>query len=232
MCGLFGYIGSRPFVAEKLEAIARGAASRGPHGFGLWWSTERRGVGDAYRARGPLEDDLGSLARIDARSVAVLGHARLVTTGTDLDDIASYQPLLVDTIAGRAERGQITIAHNGTVPDPPFYEKMYDLTRKTDNDSEIIAAFAADTHGDFFDRMALALAATQGDRRPYAILAHLNGKLFVARRRHPLYWRSYEGGIYVCSRRFSGAEEIPESVGAMFDPSVSTNVPVREREVA
>lgn len=231
MCGLFGYIGTEPFVPEKLEAIARGAASRGPHGFGFWWSEKGRGFGGSYRARGPLEDNLGSLTEIYPQSVAVLGHARLVTTGTDLDDITSYQPLSAETTAGRAEQGEITIAHNGTVPDPPWYERLYNLERKTANDSEIIVAFAADTHGDFFDRMATSVAATQGERRAYALLAHLGGKLFVARRRHPLYWRAHEGGFYICSRRFDGATEIADSVGTLFDPAHDTEKPVREREV-
>lgn len=185
MCGVFGFIGSRP-DPDLVKQLGYLAGTRGPHGYGVATRTK------SWTERIHIHDALDRLEGIDE---TFIGHARLATFGNH------FQPIVGEEYA---------IAHNGNVYNFKELAGQYGLTLKTDCDSEIWLRMVESFDGPLVQRVEKAAAVAD---TPATVLLVLAGDSIVAYRlKHPLYVGSRPEGIYFCSRPFPGAELMEEGV--------------------
>jgi len=124
MCGIFGIVDNGKINLDELNILANHARQRGRDSSGLILQRES-GV-DVYRA----DYDIRKLIKkVNVRkSVAALGHSRLITNG-----LSDNQPVV---------RGDVCVIHNGiVVNDESLWEEL-NLERKQEIDTEIIAAIS------------------------------------------------------------------------------------------
>lgn len=151
MCGIFGVAAAKNgrldprSLRRALSTLAHESQSRGKDSSGLVFYDDSaqacrviKGavkLGDLLRAREArrlLSDALGAWAEEhDGASFAVMGHSRLVTNGTQLDD-ENNQPIVKDGLIG---------IHNGIiVNDDAIWEANPDLQRQCKIDTEVMLA--------------------------------------------------------------------------------------------
>jgi predicted glutamine amidotransferase len=194
VCGIFAYHGAGRPDPELLTAAAVEAARRGPHGHG-WVTRQPDGTLTEHRQLGPLNGDLAALR--EASATAILGHARLATSGA-WDDTACFQPV---TIAGHA------IAHNGNVYNAD------ELAAGAPTDTYALAIeYAALRAAGILPSQAFAEAIGKARQEAWAVvILDAGGGLHAHRHYHPLYALQADGGAYVSSRQFHPAcELLPE----------------------
>jgi asparagine synthetase B (glutamine-hydrolysing) len=195
MCGLWGYAGTG-CARETILQAAAGAATRGPHAWGIV-------TDDPYPSRtvalGALADSLEEAADLAQGHRAVLGHARLATTGVgSVHEPRDVQPIVVDGVA---------VSHNGRVPEAAGWAQMLGYEARTGNDSEILAAAIAAGRGALLRRIQDALGMLGGNG-PQAVVAMSETELAAVSQGHPLYVLHRGEGEYLCSRELLGAERI------------------------
>lgn len=182
MCGLFGFVGTRP-DAGRLAAAAMLAAKRGPDGWGI--------LTDLSSERG-----LGRLPATLARGIAaerfVVGHCRLATVlGTKL--VSACQPLQV---------GRYAVAHNGTIGNVSEMEQRFGFRLATGNDSEAIPRVMHAMTGTTEQRLMAALdAVDHGGHYAVALVDLENMQVLLRAMSMPLWITRQPEGAYWCSIR-------------------------------
>ena len=151
MCGIFGVVTDREapygqdFLRRCLITLARESQSRGKDSSGLVFYSESEAtchvikgalkLGDLLRVR-DVDDQLRSrlaayAATTDRAPFVAIGHSRLVTNGTQLDD-DNNQPILKDDLVG---------IHNGIiVNDAELWDRNPELERNCRIDTEVLLA--------------------------------------------------------------------------------------------
>lgn len=211
MCGLFGAFGNVSAVSEALVGVAAAASTRGPHAHGYVHATG--GKAHAVRRIGPV----GAVTLRELRALrgeAVVGHARLATTGAtahaNLDEVQPLPAL------------DLFVAHNGRVPDHTRVAENFGLEPRTGNDSEVLGLLVASRPGDRSpERLRAAVEAALavlGTDVPGAGLffAPATGALVVARWGQPLYVQRHSAALILCSQPFMGGEELPDLCAHAF----------------
>jgi glutamine phosphoribosylpyrophosphate amidotransferase len=203
MCGIFAINGT--YGRELAEKLAALAATRGPHSHGWAYLGPDWELPVGYRALGPL-DAKAIKEHLPDGSTAILGHARLATSGsasvTRQDDV---QP-----IRGHGGRG-FWLAHNGVVNHSVVAD--FAPAMRTTNDSEAIAILMGGCLDDcgVHRQRALACALAHAARGPGVAVALFDDGQIVASRvgRLPLHVRvAPDGSLAACSRPFDGSFEL------------------------
>lgn len=180
MCGLFGFVGTKPDL-ETLAAVARAAAGRGPDSWGILYDDGDGLRVDRYPGQfrgGP--DDLRAVENVSI----VLGHARLATMSST--ELANAQPMLGKTCG---------IGHNGNIYQHRTMASLYGLedALETDCDSELaLRLLEAGKVREAFGTMGAI---------PYAFMAHRGDSFLVCSGGQPLYATEKPEGIYYCSMK-------------------------------
>lgn len=147
MCGIFGVIvkdqseWGDAFIGEAIGQLARGSESRGKDSAGFAFRDEAAGTIDVLRAPLPITElmrrsEFGALlARHAGRGrsgpLAVIGHSRLVTNGSQLKD-ENNQPVIKDGLVG---------VHNGIiVNEDEIWKDAAPSQRQYDLDTEALMA--------------------------------------------------------------------------------------------
>jgi glutamine phosphoribosylpyrophosphate amidotransferase len=190
VCGIYGCVRkSGPYPAADLFETARVSSSRGQDACGVAWY-DADGAVWVRRVFGPFPANPGLLSGL-GESPALVGHARLATTGSaGLEDA---QPMIRDGVA---------LVHNGNVPGHLRVAREAGISLLTGCDSELLAAILGLSQGEPGERLREALSVIP-DGTPYAVLALAGGVLLAARRGLPLYRTDVPGGTLFGSRRAS-----------------------------
>lgn len=182
MCGIWGYAGPHEPDLALVEAVAMGAARRGPHAWG--WTNGS----DLIRGLGALEP---KRLRADwPADIRLLGHCRLATIGGQYDDQEAIQPLLA---------GDHMLAHNGNA------YNWADLDPHAVSDSDALATtYARHRDTGATPRQALQLTVANARHNAWAIaVLDGDGSLVATRYRLPLFTlTTYTGAVYLSSVRF------------------------------
>lgn len=188
MCGIFGFLstdGRGPDLA-CLRRIAAETETRGRHAFGLAW-IDAGGAIHAFKRPGAATANLGDL---DAcrHAVAIVGHCRFATHGDPQDNRNNHPHP-----AGRG-----WLVHNGVVRNYAQLLRRYGLQPKTGCDSEVLGLLMMRRAGSLLERVASAVARTEG---PLALLGlwRKPARLLVVRRGNPLCYAETAGGFYFAS---------------------------------
>lgn len=142
MCGIFGVItkeqSSYPagFLLKTLEHIATLSESRGKDSSGIAFRQDYNNTISVLKGALPISELLNSGAYIKHKNnqhnnsgFCVMGHARLVTNGTQLEDV-NNQPAIKDGIVG---------IHNGIIVNvDELWDSNSDLKRLYDIDTEVM----------------------------------------------------------------------------------------------
>lgn len=151
MCGIFGVIAKKDsnysykFTNNILEQIALLSESRGKDSSGIVFREEVNEKFSVLKGAIPVSDLIKSnmfKQRLNGHnhkrktqnpklnsSYAAIGHARLVTNGTQLDDV-NNQPVIKDGIVG---------VHNGIIVNvDELWKENSDISRKYDIDTEVM----------------------------------------------------------------------------------------------
>ena len=186
MCGLFAFIARGSKIDRgRLERIADLAGRRGPHSSGWVWGG-RDGL-SRHRAFKSLSHHISEIPSFEI----VIGHSRLSTMGGEsFRDLEDTQPI---------RYRDAYLAHNGVAAGIECEGEL-----ATGCDSERLLRRAVD------DGLDNALASLP-DREPYSVIAFIDGRVHVARRRLPIFWKHDEVGDYFCSRSFDDATPLPEN---------------------
>jgi asparagine synthetase B (glutamine-hydrolysing) len=196
VCGIFGFTGPGAPDPELLAAAACEAGRRGPHGHG-WATRYPGGTFTVRREFGPVTANLPALLRVAAP--AVLGHARLATTGS-WDDPEGLQPVTC---------GRHAIAHNGTVYNPADVAPGADVATDT---HALAIAYETERFLGGTPAGSLAAVVARADQRAWAIVVlDADGTLVGHRHGHPLHAYRDPTGLYLSSRPFHpGCTLLPE----------------------
>ncbi|MFB3883620.1 MAG: glucosamine 6-phosphate synthetase [Thermodesulfobacteriota bacterium] len=152
MCGIFGLVvhkeaGYSPaFIKKSLTILARLSESRGKDSSGLVFRNEETGEfhvfkGALYlkdlvrrkdvldRMKGMLRSSPGSRTRGEGKTFAAMGHSRLVTNGSQLNE-GNNQPVVKDGVIG---------IHNGIiVNEEDLWSRNPDIRRAYEIDTEVM----------------------------------------------------------------------------------------------
>ena len=202
MCGIFGFIGS-PKDNKALTEAVKGAARRGPHGYGVAYYAD--GELKDYKTKAILRQDLPMVLGI--RTTHLIGNSRLSTYGS-YEDLRDFHPHF------NTDRS-IGIVHNGNVRNYEELLNEYGFQTLSDCDSEVIAHLADVQDGDFLDRMAKAIHRVS-TKSPLAVLAINQDSVVAIRRGHPLYVADVGTGLYFSSREMPNSGELEDNVAYMF----------------
>ncbi len=200
MCGIVGYVGSRPAQElllrglEKLEY--RGYDSAGVSLLDEGRIESVRAVGNlaflrdavAQRAEG------GSVATVEAEATAGIGHTRWATHGAVTEDNAHPH---FDT------EGRIHIALNGIVENHLVLRRRLveaGAVFTSQTDAEVVAHLIAEHHeGDLLEAVRRAYGELRGHYSFVAVCADEPGLLVAARKETPLVVGVGEGEHFVAS---------------------------------
>ena len=128
MCGIFGFVGSKTDISI-IELIGVEAAKRGPQAWGVAWPQENEM--HVYKQEKKFDaKEMQKLKKIltDNAVSAMVGNCRLSTSGT-FENENNNQPMVLSNI---------TISHNGNVPEYQHIAEEYNVKLNTECDSEII----------------------------------------------------------------------------------------------
>lgn len=136
MCGIFAYYGfdKSSYNAKIFKEIALRAGRRGSDSCGLAWKLP---CVDPQREvyAGNVESNIEALTDpAIEKSYIRVGHARLGTTGKP-GDLQNAQPLIPNAIS----MFPVILAHNGNIPNYLEIQRKFNLTLKTQCDSEVLA---------------------------------------------------------------------------------------------
>jgi glutamine phosphoribosylpyrophosphate amidotransferase len=210
MCGLFAWLAPTEdcWDYQLAESAVRGAASRGPHGWGVARflpvnPPEVAASTLVMRKPGAMLD--GERLRYQPAPGIVVGHCRLATSGgpSGYTDLAAIQPL---------NCGGLAVAHNGNVRNASDLISKYELRPRTNNDSEILGLLLAWVWrggGDILQETATMLnEVSPGD--PLACLVLLpDGRVLAASRGLPLHTSLYGPALYISSRTMRDSAPMP-----------------------
>lgn len=194
MCGIVAFAGLNPNPA-LLDQLAVLAERRGPDGSG--WA-----VYDAAAGWTVTRDHAAPLTRVERPDVAgarlVIGHSRLATDGgVDLE--SRCQPY-------HDEHG-VVVAYNGSLPGVwPDGDTAEIMARVLEAGPQIgLLRFLALAEMRSADRQAVIVGA--------GLPGVLGAQLWVAQRvgfygPMPLWSMQLDEGLYLCSRKFDGAEKL------------------------
>lgn len=203
MCGIFGLVAAENASLDRagfqnlLETLFLQSESRGKEAAGAAFCAE--GYINVIRKPLPASELIGSVDYKDVlnaalnefegskkRSLAVIGHARLVTNGMQGID-ANNQPVI---------KGGVVCVHNGIiVNEPMLWRSNPDLEKQTEVDTEIVAAFLnrALDRGDSIPKAACdVFQALQGEASLGVLFAE-SDKLLLATNTGSLY--------FVCNKK-------------------------------
>lgn len=150
MCGIFGVMAGGharydpSFLTGALELLARHSKARGKDSSGLVFRRDDLDRFDVFKGAVPisflmrsgqirryLRGAIGAYSAGEATALAVFGHSRLVTNGSQLSE-ENNQPVVKDGIIG---------IHNGIiVNDEDLWERNPDLRREYQIDTEVLLA--------------------------------------------------------------------------------------------
>ena len=198
MCGIFGIVArpgaghSQAFLRRALATVMAESESRGKDSSGLVYREDGRyrvfkgpiRLSNLVRTRavsGALDGALAAFGNGARRPLVVMGHSRLVTNGTQLDDV-NNQPVIKDGIIG---------IHNGIiVNDAQLWACHADLKREHAIDTEVLLAILRKRLG-VGESVGAALAHTDAEIEgtvstallfsdiPVLVLATNNGSLYT-----------------------------------------------------
>ncbi len=198
MCGIIGYVGSKPVIPILLAGLSR-LEYRGYDSAGI--AVVTGGELKLFRRAGKVEDLAHQLAEHELPAQVGIGHTRWATHG----------PPTVENAHPHVDcRGKIAVVHNGII------ENFRDLkarliahghTFKSDTDSEVIAHLVEEhDHGDLRAAVAAAVRELAGAFAIAVVSADDPTRVVAARRGSPLVVGTGSDGGYVCS-------DIPAIIG-------------------
>ena len=195
MCGLFASMGA-PDV-DVVHSIASRAATRGPHGFGIFATSPENDTEARLAHAGDITPFLPEIGDFAHRGV-LIGHCRLATSGGAADHaaMANAQPIT---------RGRFTIAHNGTARHAVLNELFSSC------DSEALLAYMDLRISRPLEYRLQSIDEVVGQGEPAAVIAYDGEILHAFSRGLPLFVRQDPGAVYLCSRRFDGAEPLEQA---------------------
>lgn len=192
MCGIFGVIATRePRSEELVRTLFRLSESRGKEAAGLAGVVDDRihilksPVPSSQLMRTPVyKTYVEDVVRRRSRSVALVGHSRLVTNGSQVKH-ANNQPVSVDGIVG---------VHNGIiVNEASLWQAHPELSRVSEVDTEILFRLIRQ-----FATAERSLVA--GVRRAYAEAAGVANIAVFASELDQLMLATNSGSIYYGQR--------------------------------
>ena len=204
MCGIFGLVVQEDdglgsdFALESLKTLAIISESRGKDSSGFAFSSDKTATISVLRAplqisalmrlpeftsqvRTHLEDAWDGSAGTPQKVITVIGHSRLVTNGTQLNDL-NNQPVVKEGLVG---------VHNGIIVNvDALWDVLPPGSRQYDIDTEVLLALFRhyDHAGESTtSSISKALAQVTGtvstgffvDDRPELVVATNNGSLYV-----------------------------------------------------
>ncbi len=198
MCGIIGYVGSKPVIPILLAGLSR-LEYRGYDSVGI--AVIAGGELKLFRRAGKVEDLARQLAEHESSAQVGIGHTRWATHG----------PPTVENAHPHVDcRGKIAVVHNGII------ENFRDLkarlvasghTFKSDTDSEVIAHLIEEhDHGDLRAAITAAVRELAGAFAIAVVSADDPTRVVAARRGSPLVVGTGSDGGYVCS-------DIPAIIG-------------------
>ncbi len=198
MCGIIGYVGSKPVIPILLAGLSR-LEYRGYDSVGI--AVIAGGELQLFRRAGKVEDLAHQLAAHESSAQVGIGHTRWATHG----------PPTVENAHPHVDcRGKIAVVHNGII------ENYRDLkarlvasghTFKSDTDSEVIAHLIEEhDHGDLRAAVTAAVRELAGAFAIAVVSAGDPTRVVAARRGSPLVVGTSSDGGYVCS-------DIPAIIG-------------------
>jgi len=189
MCGIFGYItgeGNGPSI-ERLRRIALATEVRGRHAFGLAWIDEDGRI-QTFKAPGPARSHLDELERC-RDAVAVIGHCRLATHGTWLDNRNNHPH-----VAGKGY-----VVHNGVIFNHAQLARQHRLRTRTQCDTEVLGLLMTGCGGSIAQRAVWTVSQAAGDLA-FLGLWRKPTRLLIVRRGKPLsFGHARNGGLYLAS---------------------------------
>ena len=204
MCGIFGFIAKKgsyypkQLLKQTVERIAVLSESRGKDSSGIAFRNERSRTINVIKGAIPVSELINEkLVQIEIENYlningfnreeslentfAVIGHSRLVTNGSQLDDV-NNQPVIKDGIVG---------IHNGIIVNVnDLWEKHQQIDRKYEIDTEVLLSLirSKDNNGhssewniskavgEIFGTVATALFFNYKDE---FVLTTNNGSLYI-----------------------------------------------------
>ena len=177
MCGIFGFVGSKTDISI-IELIGVEAAKRGPQAWGVAWPQENEMY--VYKQE----------KKFDAKEMQKL--KKILTDNAVSAN--NNQPMVLRNI---------TISHNGNVPEYQHIAEEYNVKLNTECDSEIICHMV--------NVVGIENTISQlSNTGPIALLILQGNKITAFRKGQPLYVIERDGCFYFCSRKFLNARSLEE----------------------
>lgn len=188
MCGIFGFIAKHQRGPDlgQLRRIALQTETRGRHAFGLAW-LDRAGHLHTYKRPGAASAVIDDLERV-RDAVIVLGHCRWATHGTAAVNHNNHPHAA----------GSGWLVHNGVVRNHERLARRYELTTRTECDTEVLGLLLARMVGPLDLRAARTAAKVDGDLAVLGVWTK-PARLLVVRRGKPLSIGDADDGAYFAS---------------------------------
>lgn len=185
MCGIFGFVGSKTDISI-IELIGVEAAKRGPQAWGVAWPQENEM--HVYKQEKKFDaKEMQKLKKIltDNAVSAMVGNCRLSTSGT-FENENNNQPMVLSNI---------TISHNGNVPEYQHIAEEYNVKLNTECDSEIICHMV--------NVVGIENTISQlSNTGPIALLILQGNKITAFRKGQPLYVIERDGCFFFAAGNF------------------------------
>ena len=192
MCGIIGYVGSKPAVPILIQGLKR-LEYRGYDSSGV---ATMNGSGPIFvhKKAGRIREMERSLPSEQPASNAGIAHTRWATHGPP-NDVNSHPHLSHD--------GAVAVVHNGIIENSSALRKMLrseGIEFVSDTDTEVIPNLVARFfEGDLEAAVKKALRLIRGSYGIVVMSKHEPGKLIVARNGSPIVLGVAENEMYVAS---------------------------------
>lgn len=193
MCGIVGYIGSKPACPIIMNGLKR-LEYRGYDSAGI--ATIEHGVIEVSKRAGKVADLEKILNPTGLTSTIGIGHTRWATHG---------EPNDINAHPHSDSTGNITLIHNGIIENYLAIKKKLlndGYSFKTETDSEILAVFIGDLYkrtGDLETAVRLALTEIDGTFGLVVMSIYEPNTLIAARRGSPILFGIGEGEYIIAS---------------------------------
>jgi len=194
MCGLFGFVGTKPNPATIVELMGL-AARRGPDSYGFAWNYGNGTLLDCMHQASPFN---GMYPANLGVAKGIIGHCRLATSG----GVGTVQPLAC---------GAGFVAHNGNIYNAEELADKIQVKPKTPCDSEILGLLVNEGKGPLGKRLERA-AGKRVPKSPLAALALWPSGLAAIADGLPIEMAERPEGVYLCSQPFAGSVPIKNVV--------------------
>ncbi len=193
MCGIVGYIGSKPACPIIMNGLKR-LEYRGYDSAGI--ATIEHGVIEVSKRAGKVADLEKIINPAALTSTIGIGHTRWATHG---------EPNDINAHPHSDSTGNITLIHNGIIENYLAIKKKLlndGYSFKTETDSEILAVFIGDLYkrtGDLETAVRLALTEIDGTFGLVVMSTYEPNTLIAARRGSPILFGIGEGEYIIAS---------------------------------